>query len=95
VSALVAARLEEMTGFEARVTVLGHIQRGGTPSAADRILGSRLGVAAADLVADEGFGRMVGLRGTEIVDVPLEEACAELRGVPRPILDVARTLSAP
>jgi 6-phosphofructokinase 1 len=94
VSALIAARLEEMTGFEARVTVLGHIQRGGTPSAADRILGSRLGVAAADLVASEGFGRMVGLRGTEIVDVPLEEACATPRGVPQPILDVARTLSA-
>ena len=94
VSALVAARLEEMTGFEARVTVLGHIQRGGTPSAADRILGSRLGVAAADLVATGGFGRMVGVRGTEIVDVPLEEACASLRGVPQPILDVAHTLAA-
>jgi phosphofructokinase-like protein len=94
VSSLVAARLEELTGFETRVTVLGHIQRGGTPSAADRILGSRLGVAAADLVAAEGFGRMVGVRGTEIVDVPLEEACATPRGVPQPILDVARTLSA-
>ena len=52
VSALVAARLEELTGFESRVTVLGHLQRGGTPTAADRVLGSRLGVAAADLAAE-------------------------------------------
>jgi len=95
VSAVVAAELERRTGFEARVTVLGHIQRGGTPSAADRVLGSRLGVAAADLSAAGGFGRMVALRGTEIVDVSLEEACADLRGVPRGLLDVAHTLSAP
>ncbi|MCZ7588109.1 MAG: 6-phosphofructokinase [Gaiella sp.] len=95
VSAVVAAELEKRTGFEARVTVLGHIQRGGTPSAADRVLGSRLGVAAADLAAAGGSGRMVALRGTQIVDVSLEEACAELRGVPPAILDVARTLSAP
>jgi 6-phosphofructokinase 1 len=94
VSALVAARLEELTGFEARVTVLGHIQRGGTPSAADRVLGSRLGVAAADLVAAGGFGRMVAMHGTAIVDVPLAEACAELRGVSPAILDVAHTLAA-
>jgi len=51
VSAVVAAELERLTGFEARVTVLGYVQRGGTPSAADRVLGSRLGVAAADLRA--------------------------------------------
>ena len=95
VSAVVAARLEELTGFEARVTVLGHIQRGGTPSAADRVLGSRLGVAAADLAATGAYGRMVALRDTEIVDVALEEACASLRGVPPAILDVAHTLSAP
>jgi 6-phosphofructokinase 1 len=94
VSAVIATRLEELTGFEARVTVLGHIQRGGTPSAADRVLGSRLGVAAADLAASGASGRMVALRGTEIIDVPLEVACATLRGVPPTILDVAHTLSA-
>ena len=94
VSAVIAARLEELTGFEARVTVLGHIQRGGTPSAADRVLGSRLGVAAADLAASGATGRMVALRGPEIFDVSLEDACASLRGVPPPILDVAHTLSA-
>jgi 6-phosphofructokinase 1 len=95
VAAVVAARLEELTGFEARVTVLGHIQRGGTPSAADRVLGSRLGVAAADLVAAGRFGRMVALRGTQIVDVALEDACGAMRPVPPDILDVAHTLSAP
>jgi 6-phosphofructokinase 1 len=95
VSALVAARLEGLTGFEARVTVLGHIQRGGTPTAADRVLGSRLGVAAADLAAAGTFGRMVAVRGTEVTDVPLDEACVEIRGVPDGILQVARTLSAP
>ena len=95
VSTLVAARLEELTGFEARVTVLGHLQRGGTPTAADRVLGSRLGVAAADLAARGGFGRMVALRGTAVVDVTLDEACAGVRPVPGDILTVARTLTAP
>ncbi|HKY25788.1 MAG TPA: ATP-dependent 6-phosphofructokinase [Gaiella sp.] len=94
VSTLVAARLEALTGFESRVTVLGHLQRGGTPTAADRVLGSRLGVAAADLAAAGAFGRMVALRGTAIVDVTLEEACAGIRPVPAEILDVARALSA-
>ena len=95
VSAVVAAELERLTGFEARVTVLGHVQRGGTPSAADRVLGSRLGVAAADLAVAGTFGRMVALRGTEIVDVPLDVVRADPRAVPPAILDVARVLAAP
>ncbi|HEX6723691.1 MAG TPA: ATP-dependent 6-phosphofructokinase [Gaiella sp.] len=95
VSAVIAAELERVTGFEARVTVLGHVQRGGTPSAADRVLGSRLGVAAADLAVSGAFGRMVALRGTEIVDVSLDVVRAEPRAVPPAILDVARALSAP
>ena len=95
VSAVIAAELERLTGFEARVTVLGHVQRGGTPSAADRVLGSRLGVAAADLAVAGAFGRMVSLRGTEIVDVPLDVVRAEPRAVPPAILDVARVLAAP
>ncbi len=94
-SSLVAARLEELTGFESRVTVLGHLQRGGTPTASDRVLGSRLGVAAADLAAAGRFGRMVALRGAAIGDVSLEEACAGIRPVPADILEVARALSAP
>jgi 6-phosphofructokinase 1 len=95
VAAVVAAELERLTGFEARVTVLGHVQRGGTPSAADRVLGSRLGVAAADLAVSGAFGRMVALRGTEIVDVPLDVVRAEPRAVPPTLLDVARALSEP
>jgi 6-phosphofructokinase 1 len=95
ISAVVAAELERLTGFEARVTVLGHVQRGGTPSAADRVLGSRLGVAAADLVVSGAFGRMIALRGSEIVDVPLDVVRADPRPVPPAILDVARALSAP
>jgi 6-phosphofructokinase 1 len=95
VSAVIAAELERLTGFEARVTVLGHVQRGGTPSAADRVLGSRLGVAAADLAVAGAFGRMVSLRGTEIVDVPLDVVRANPRAVPPAILDVARVLAAP
>ena len=71
VAAVVATELERRTGFEARVTVLGHIQRGGTPTATDRVLGSRFGVAAADLAVTGTFGRMIALRGVDVVDVPL------------------------
>jgi 6-phosphofructokinase 1 len=87
----VAARLEQLTGFEARATVLGHVQRGGTPTAFDRVLATRLGVAAADLALAGESGCMVAARGTEIVPVPLEEACGVIRGVPADILDVGRT----
>ena len=69
--------IEERTGFESRMTILGHVQRGGTPIAYDRVLGTRFGVAAIDAVTDGDFGKMVALRGTEIVRVPLDEALAE------------------
>jgi ATP-dependent phosphofructokinase / diphosphate-dependent phosphofructokinase len=69
--------IEQRTGFEARMTILGHVQRGGTPLAYDRVLGSRFGVEAIDAVTDGDFGKMVALRGTEIVRVPLAEALAE------------------
>ena len=95
VAAVVATELERRTGFEARVTVLGHIQRGGTPTAADRVLGSRFGVAAADLAVTGTFGRMVALRGVDVVDVPLEVVRGDPRSVPAAILDVARALSTP
>ena len=64
-------------GFETRVTILGHVQRGGTPVAFDRVLATRFGVAAMDAAAAGRFGTMVGLRGTEIVEVSLEEALRE------------------
>lgn len=72
----VAAGLEARVDADLRVTVLGHIQRGGSPSAFDRVLGTRFGEAAAELVAQGGFGRMVSLRCGEIVDVPIAEAIA-------------------
>ena len=68
--------IEERTGFESRMTILGHVQRGGTPLAYDRVLGSRFGVAAIDAVSDGDFGKMVALRGTDVVRVPLDEALA-------------------
>jgi len=95
VAAVVATELERRTGFEARVTVLGHIQRGGTPTATDRVLGSRFGVAAADLAVTGTFGRMISLRGVDVVDVPLEVVRGDPRSVPAAILDVARALSMP
>jgi 6-phosphofructokinase 1 len=91
VSYQVAAALEDLTGFETRVSVLGHIQRGGTPSAWDRVLASRLGVAAADYALAGQNGVMAALRGMEIVPVPIEEACAEIRGVSRELFDTAAT----
>ncbi len=77
-----ADRLKELTGLDTRPVVLGHVQRGGTPNAQDRILATRFGVRAAELVAEGGFGRMVALRGDTVADVPLAEAVAELKTVP-------------
>jgi phosphofructokinase-like protein len=69
--------IERRTGYESRVTILGHVQRGGTPVAFDRVLATRFGVAAMEAVAGGRFGTMVGLRGTAIVEVPLAEALAQ------------------
>jgi ATP-dependent phosphofructokinase / diphosphate-dependent phosphofructokinase len=69
--------IERRTGYETRVTILGHVQRGGTPTAYDRILATRFGVAAMDAIAAGRYGTMMALRGTEIVEVPLEEALRE------------------
>jgi phosphofructokinase-like protein len=69
--------LERLTGYESRVTILGHVQRGGTPVAFDRVLATRFGVAAMDAALGGRFGAMVGLRGTQIVETPLAEALRE------------------
>jgi ATP-dependent phosphofructokinase / diphosphate-dependent phosphofructokinase len=74
-----ANEIEQRTGKEARAVVLGHVQRGGTPTAFDRWLATRFGLDAADAVADGDFGHMVALRGTDIVRVPLSEGTAELK----------------
>ncbi|MGW0733322.1 6-phosphofructokinase [Streptomyces sp. NPDC002851] len=76
-----AKEIEQRTGKEARTTVLGHIQRGGTPSAFDRWLATRFGLHAIDAVRDADFGKMVALRGTDIVRVPMSEATAKLKTV--------------
>ncbi len=79
---LLAAEIAAVTGLETRATVLGYIQRGGPPSAFDRVLATRLGLHTADLLAERAWGQMVALRGTEIIRVPFAEALVELNAVP-------------
>ena len=89
---ILAAEIEERTGFETRVTILGHIQRGGSPTAFDRVLATRFGIAAIEAVHDGAFGQMVALRADSIVRVPLEDALVELKTVDRSLYhDVAET----
>jgi len=82
VGQMLAAEIEKRTGKEARCTVLGHIQRGGTPTAFDRVLATRYGVHAISAVRDGAFGMMVALRGTDIIRVPLAEATRDVKLVP-------------
>jgi 6-phosphofructokinase 1 len=89
---LIAPIIEERTGIETRATTLGHIQRGGTPSAFDRVLATRLGMAAMRSVVEGHWGRMVALRGTEIVHVPFAEALGTLKTVPSERYEEARVL---
>jgi 6-phosphofructokinase 1 len=90
VAAVVAARLEALTGFEARVTVLGYVQRGGVPTARDRVLATRFGIHAADLAAERRTGRMVGLRADVVTDLPFSEWVTTPRAVPKDQYDAAR-----
>jgi 6-phosphofructokinase 1 len=78
---VLAEEIESRTGFETRVTILGHVQRGGTPTAYDRVLSTRFGIAAIDAVHAGSFGQMVALRADSIVTVPLTEAVGELKTV--------------
>jgi phosphofructokinase-like protein len=78
-----AREIEERTGYETRVTVLGHVQRGGSPTSRDRVLATRYGLKAADLAHEGKFGQMAALRGDAIVDVSLKEATTELKLVPQ------------
>lgn len=86
---LVANAVEEATSYETRVTVLGHLQRGGTPTAFDRVLGTRFGIAAIDLVHAGDFGKMVSLQGNEVVAIPLAEAVDQLKVVDQELYDLA------
>jgi len=89
---LLAPEIEERTGFETRVTVLGHVLRGGTPTAFDRILATRFGLEAAEAAHDGAFGVMVALHGNDIVRVPIEDAVRELKTVPPEMIDGLRVL---
>ena len=91
---LVAAEIESRTGFETRVTILGHVQRGGTPTAFDRVLASRFGVAAVDAVHDGGFGMMTALVGGDIVLVPLADAVGDLKRLSAGVWEAARVFFA-
>ena len=77
-----APEIEKRTGFQTRVTILGHVQRGGTPVSFDRVLATRFGIAAADLAAAGGWGRMVARKAQDIRDVPITEAVSERNLVP-------------
>jgi len=85
-----ASQIEKRTGFETRVSVLGHIQRGGSPTAFDRVLGTRFGVKAVELIKNKKFGRMVALAGIKIIDVSLEEAVKALKTVDMELYDIAK-----
>jgi ATP-dependent phosphofructokinase / diphosphate-dependent phosphofructokinase len=89
ISTVIAEEIERRTGFETRVTILGHIQRGGTPTAFDRVLATRFGVAAIDLASSDRWGRMVALQGSHIVDVALDDAVADIKQVPDELYEVA------
>ncbi|MGW1993565.1 6-phosphofructokinase [Embleya sp. NPDC001921] len=87
-----ASEIEKRTGHEARTTVLGHVQRGGTPTAFDRWLATRFGFHAIDAVHAGDWGKMVALRGTDVVTVPLEAATRELKTVPPALYEEAKVL---
>ena len=94
ISDVIAREIAERTGFETRVVMLGHVQRGGTPTAYDRVLCTRFGVAAINLVHDGGFGQMVVARGSEIVPAPLTMAVGRSKPVDPALFDVAQVFFA-
>jgi 6-phosphofructokinase 1 len=79
IGSILARKLEENTGFSARVTVLGHVQRGGSPTVYDRVLATRLGVQAVEMVLRGEFGHMAALQGTQMISVPLEEIANKIK----------------
>ena len=90
---ILGGMIEKRTGFETRVTVLGHIQRGGSPTAFDRVLGTRFGVKAVELVKEGKFGYMVSLQGNRIVAVPIGKAVGKLKTVEMELYEIAKVFS--
>lgn len=90
VGEILAKEIEKKTGFETRLTVFGHIQRGGSPTAFDRVLGTRFGVKAIELIINKEFGKMAALSGNKIIAVPLADAVKELKTVDNELYEVAK-----
>jgi 6-phosphofructokinase 1 len=93
IAALVGNQIEDMTGIESRYTILGHVQRGGSPTPYDRILATRFGYHAVEAAVNRKFGFMVGLRGSEIKTTPIKDAVAVPRRV-NPEEDLVKTAMA-
>jgi len=87
---IVAKEIEKRTGYETRISVLGHIQRGGSPTAFDRMLGTRFGIKAVELIKEKKFGRMVALSGNKIIDVDIRKATKELKTIDMELYSIAR-----
>jgi phosphofructokinase-like protein len=87
---MLAQEIEKRTGYETRATVFGHIQRGGSPTAFDRILGTRFGIKAVELIKQKKFGHMVSLTGNKIISVPISEAVKELKTVDMELYEIAK-----
>jgi 6-phosphofructokinase 1 len=87
---LIGQKLEELTNIDTRVTILGHVQRGGTPTAYDRVLATRFGVKAVDMVVNGDFGKMAALKGSEIVPVSLEEVAKGRKTVNMELYEIAK-----
>ena len=92
VGLVLAREIEDRTGYETRVTTLGYVQRGGAPSAFDRVLATRFGIAAVDLVQKGSFGRMVSLQGNHVTDVDLALAGLDIKTVPEELYEAARAV---
>lgn len=90
ISFYVANKIEELTGMEARTTILGYVQRGGTPTAYDRILATRYGIKAIDLVHESNFGKMASLRGNNIVAVDIKKAVSKNRKLDKDFFEIAQ-----
>jgi 6-phosphofructokinase 1 len=90
IGSVIAEEIEKRTGYETRATILGHLQRGGTPTAYDRIMATRLGVKAVELVHNSQFDKMACVKGNQIDSVPLEEAVAKVKPVDMELFEMAK-----
>ncbi len=93
ISNRIREEIEKRTGYETSVTILGHVLRGGTPTAYDRVIATRFGLEAIDAVHERDFGKMVALQGTQIVRVPISDAVATLKTIDMAVLDQAAVFS--